>query len=131
MGKSPSPSASWPHLVCTIALRLSTVRQSFKIDSTFCAEESLGRRPICESTNALAAVRIAFGLILISVAPASRASIITIITLIAGCSIQTFVHPIPPQTSISEICGLRKSQSHNFRLPVGCSGKYFEAWVAQ
>jgi hypothetical protein len=33
-----------------------------------------------------------------------RASIITIITLIAGCSIQTLVEPIPPQTSISEIC---------------------------
>ena len=33
-----------------------------------------------------------------------QASIIAAMTLIAGCSIQTAVQPIPPQTSISEIC---------------------------
>ena len=33
-----------------------------------------------------------------------QASIIAAMTLIAGCSIQTAVQPIPVQTSISEIC---------------------------
>jgi hypothetical protein len=33
-----------------------------------------------------------------------RASIVAAMTLIAGCSILTVVEPIPPQTSISEIC---------------------------
>jgi hypothetical protein len=33
-----------------------------------------------------------------------RASIVAAMTLIAGCSIQTAVQSIPPQTSISEIC---------------------------
>lgn len=39
-----------------------------------------------------------------------RASSITAITLIAGCSIQTVVEPIPPQTPISEICILENSK---------------------
>jgi hypothetical protein len=40
----------------------------------------------------------------------NRASSITAITLIAGCSIQTVVEPIPPQTQISEICILENSK---------------------